>query len=140
MWMISQNLNDFLESRVGREAIVGNSTIRIFLRHLPGKHRSVVEHFGLSPRATVAFQRLDMKPGHYSDFLLMYGERTAVVRLALDPLAYWILTTDKEDQDYLASAARRNPLWDRVSLLQEVAARHPHGVVGRSPGRRAVAS
>ena len=133
MWMISQNLNDFLESKVGREAIVGNSTIRIFLRHLPGKHRGVVEHFGLSPRAARAFQRLEMKPGHHSDFFLVYGERTAVVRLALDPLAYWILTTDKEDQDYLASAARRNPLWDRVSLLQELAARHPHGVVGRAP-------
>jgi len=139
MWMISQNLNDFLESKVGREAIVGNSTIRIFLRHLPGKHRAVVDHFGLSPRTAAAFERLDMKPGHYSDFLLLYGERTTVVRLALDPLAYWILTTDKDDQDYLANVVRRNPAWDRVSLLQELAARHPHGVVGRSPGRRAAA-
>jgi len=40
-----------------------------------------------------------MRPGHYSDFLLMYGARTTVVRLALHPLAYWILTTDKEDQE-----------------------------------------
>jgi len=131
MWMISQNLNDFMASRVGREAIVGNSTIRIFLRHLPGKHRPVIEHFGLPPRAAEAFQRLELKPGHHSDFLLLYGERTSVVRLALDPLAYWILTTDKEDRDYLESAARRNPHLPRVSLLQEIARRHPHGVVDR---------
>ncbi len=130
MWMISQNLNDFLASRVGREAIVGNSSIRIFLRHLAGKHRSVIEHFGLSQRAAAAFAGLEMKPGHYSDFLLMYGARTAVVRLALHPLAYWILTTDKEDQDFLARAAARNPGLDRLALLQELAARHPHGVVG----------
>jgi hypothetical protein len=131
MWMISQNLNDFLGSRVGREAIVGNSTIRIFLRHLAGKHQAVIDHFGLSPRAAAAFAGLEMKPGWHSDFLLMYGARTAVVRLALHPLAYWILTTDKEDQDFLARAAARNPSYDRLALLQELAARYPHGVVGR---------
>jgi hypothetical protein len=131
MWMISQNLADFLGSKVGREAIVGNSTIRIFLRHLAGKHRSVIEHFGLSPRAAEAFVGLEMKPGWYSDFLLMYGARTSVVRLALHPLAYWILTTDKEDQDFLARAAARNPRFDRLALLQELASRYPHGVVGR---------
>lgn len=138
MWMISQNLNDFLGSRVGREAIVGNSTIRIFLRHLAGKHQAVIDHFGLSPRAAAAFAGLEMKPGWHSDFLLMYGARTAVVRLALHPLAYWILTTDKEDQDFLARAAARNPSYDRLALLQELAARYPHGVVGRDrPARPA---
>ena len=79
-----------------------------------------------------------MKPGWYSDFLLMYGARTAVVRLALHPLAYWILTTDKEDQDFLARAAERNPSYGRLELLQELAARYPHGVVGRErPARPA---
>ncbi len=140
MWMISQNLNDFLGSRVGREAIVGNSTIRIFLRHLAGKHRSVIEHFGLSQRAAAAFAALEMRPGHFSDFLLMYGARTAVVRLALHPLAYWILTTDKEDQDFLARAAARNPGLDRLALLEELAARYPHGVVGREEPVRRTAS
>ena len=72
-----------------------------------------------------------MKPGWYSDFLLMYGARTTVVRLALQPLAYWILTTDKEDQDFLARAAARNPTLDRLAVLEELAARYPHGVVGR---------
>jgi hypothetical protein len=140
MWMISQNLDDFLGSRVGREAIVGNSTIRIFLRHLAGKHRSVIDHFGLSPRAAEAFAGLEMKPGWYSDILLMYGARTTVVRLALHPLAYWILTTDREDQDFLARAAARNPRLDRLTLLRELAARYPHGVVGRGPAARATAA
>ncbi|MBI5068710.1 MAG: hypothetical protein HZB56_10760 [Deltaproteobacteria bacterium] len=140
MWMISQNLADFLGSRVGREAIVGNSTIRIFLRHLAGKHQAVIGHFGLSPRAAAAFAGLEMKPGWYSDFLLMYGARTAVVRLALHPLAYWLLTTDREDQDFLTRAAARNPRLDRLTLLRELAARYPHGVVGRAPATGATAA
>ena len=132
MWMISQNLDDFLGSRVGREAIVGNSAIRIFLRHQAGKHRTVIDHFGLSPRAAAAFQGLEMRPGWYSDFLLMYGARTSVVRLSLHPLAYWILTTDREDRDFLGRAAERNPHLGRLALLEELAARYPHGVVGRT--------
>lgn len=132
MWMISQNLDDFLGSRVGREAIVGNSAIRVFLRHQAGKHQGVVDHFGLSPRAAAAFRALEMRPGWHSDFLLVYGARTSVVRLALHPLAYWILTTDRDDRDFLDRAAGRNPRMDRLALLQELAARYPHGVVGRS--------
>jgi type IV secretory pathway VirB4 component len=135
MWMISQKLNDFLGSRIGREAILGNSTIRLFLRHQKGNYGPVIDHFGLSPRAAAAFRGLDMKPGHYSDILLMYGAHTSVVRLALSPLAYWILTTDKADKDFLARAAEKNPLLDRLSLLQELAARYPNGVVGEASRR-----
>jgi hypothetical protein len=130
MWMISQKLNDFLGSRIGREAILGNATIRIFLRHQKGNHGPVIEHFKLSPRAAAAFQGLGMKPGHYSDLLLMYGPHMATIRLALTPLAYWILTTDRNDKDLLARAVEKNPLLDRLSLLQELAARYPNGVVG----------
>jgi hypothetical protein len=135
MWMISQKLNDFLGSRIGREAILGNSTIRLFLRHQKGNYGPVIDHFGLSARAAAAFRGLDMKPGHYSDILLMYGAHTSVVRLALSPLAYWILTTDKADKDLLARAAEMNPLLDRLSLLQELAARYPNGVVGEASRR-----
>jgi len=61
----------------------------------------------------------------------MYGAHTQVVRLALSGLAYWILTTDKEDKDLLARAAAKNPRLDRLALLQEMAARYPHGLVGQ---------
>ena len=69
---------------------------------------------------------------------LLYGDRRSTVRLGLHPLAYWILTTDKEDQDFLARAAARNPALDRLALLRELAARYPHGVVGQGrPARPA---
>ena len=49
--------------------------------HLPaapaGQPRPVIEHFRLSPRAAAAFPGSSMKPGHFSDFLLMYGPRIA---------------------------------------------------------------
>jgi hypothetical protein len=51
----------------------------------------------LHERSKSAFAGLEVKPGWYSDLLLMYGPRTAVVRLALHPLAYWILTTGQSN-------------------------------------------
>ena len=56
------------------------------------------------------------------------------------PWFYWILTTDREDRDFLARAAARNPRLDRLTLLRELARRYPHGVVGRGPASRATAA
>ena len=130
MYAITQKLPDFLANHNAREAILGNSTLRYFLRHLKGNHSPVVDHFQLAPRAAKAFENLSMKPGHYSDLMLMYGPHTSVLRLAVTPLAYWILTTDKQDKDLLARAREKNPLLDPLSLLRELAARYPNGVVG----------
>lgn len=125
MWMISQRFSDFTNSKAG-PAIIGNSTLKIFLRHAAG-HDEVVRYFGLSPKTADAFRNLGRRHGHYSDFLLLYGTHASVVRLALAPLAYWILTTDPRDLDLLARAAVKNPGIDRLSLLEHLASRYPHG-------------
>ena len=136
MWMISQQLADFANSPVG-DAIIGNSHLKIFLKHGEGAaQRSVIEYFRLSPRAAQAFATLDRRRGHYSDFFLMYGAHSTTVRMALHPLAYWILTTDKADKDLIERAVAKNPRLDRLTVLEELAVRHPHGAP-RADGRTA---
>jgi hypothetical protein len=125
MFMISQQLRDFMNAKAG-PTIIDNSHIKIFLRHGAG-HDQVANYFSLSPRAAAAFKALQMRPGHYSDLLLLYGQMVTTVRLALAPLAYWILTTDPTDRRLLDSAAAKNPSLDRLSLLEQLAARYPHG-------------
>jgi len=127
MWMISQRFTDFVNSKSG-EAIIGNSKIRIFLRH-DGGHDSVIDYFRLSPRAAAAFRTLSMRPGRYSDLFLMYGQMQTTVRLAPHPLAYWLLTTDPEDRRRIDRAVEKNPLLDRLSILAGLAARWPHGAL-----------
>jgi hypothetical protein len=97
-----------------------------------GKHRPVVDHFRFPPRTAHAFEQLAMRPGHYSDVLLQYGPRTTVLRLQVTPLAYWLLTTDKQDKALLDRAREKNPRLDQLTLLTELAARYPHGAVGRA--------
>jgi type IV secretory pathway VirB4 component len=127
MWMISQTVRDFANAKAG-PAIVRNSAIKILLRHGSG-HEEVASYFGLSTAALEAFRRLEMRPGRYSDFLLLYGSRVTTVRLAPHPLAYWICTTDPSDKALIALAESRNPGGDRLRLLQELARRFPHGAL-----------
>ncbi len=131
MWMISQQFSDFRNSKVG-DAIINNSKLKLFLRHDAG-HDQVIEHFHLPERAAHAFRSLQRRSGHYSDFLLMYGQKLSTVRLALHPLAYWILTTDPDDRRLIDRAAEKNPLLGRLQLLEELAARYPHGAPRASP-------
>ena len=70
MWMISQNLGDFADSKVG-EAIIGNSHLKLFLKHGKGGNLDrVVRYFNLSPRAAAAFTGLQRRAGHYSDLFV----------------------------------------------------------------------
>jgi type IV secretory pathway VirB4 component len=132
MWMISQRFGDFLSAKAG-DAIVGNSKLKLFLRH-DGGHDAVIDYFKMPPRAAAAFRRLSLKAGHYSDLLLMYGQRTTTLRLALHPLAYWILTTDPEDRRLLERAVQKNPTLDRLTVLEELAAHYPHGALRARSG------
>ena len=127
MWMISQNLADFVNSPVG-EPIINNALIKIFLRHGKGAGREgVIKYFKLPPRAAQAFGELERRSGHYSDFFLIYGERATTVRVALHPLAYWILTTDPADRELIARASEKYPRLSRLELLEALARRYPHG-------------
>ena len=130
MWMISQRFGDFVKSKSG-EAIIGNSALKIFLRHSSG-HDEVSGFFRLSSRADAAFRNLSMKAGQYSDFFLLYGERMTTVRLALHPLAYWILTTDPTDKHFIQRAQEKNPGMDRLCVLEHLARQLPHGALHTS--------
>lgn len=125
MWTVSQKFETFASARVA-PTIIGNSSIKLFLWHSSG-HDVVGRYFRLPPRAVREFAALKKRPGHYSDAFVMYGERRGVMRLALHPLAYWLLTTDDEDKRLLEKAAALNPALERWALLKEMAARFPHG-------------
>jgi conjugal transfer ATP-binding protein TraC len=124
-WTISQKFETFMSSRAA-PVIIGNSALKLFLQHSSG-HQVIGRYFGLPPRAVAEFGRLSKKNGHYSDVFLIYGQRMATMRVAMHPLAYWILTTDGEDRALLERAAAKNPALGRFELLQELAARFPHG-------------
>lgn len=125
MWCITQNFRDFLGCAAG-PTIVDNAKWRLFLRH-DGTHQPIIDYFRLSARTAEAFRKLSLRKGHYSDALVLVGNKVATVRLALDPFAYWLLTTDPQDRVLLEQGRQRNPSLSRAALLEALAARYPHG-------------
>jgi len=125
MWTISQKFETFMNCRVA-PTIIGNSALKLFLWHSSG-HGVVGRYFNLSPRALSEFSRLEKRAGRHSDVFLMYGTHMATVRVAMHPLAYWILTTDGDDKALLERTVARNPSMSRLEILRELAARYPEG-------------
>jgi hypothetical protein len=125
MWTISQQFSTFANCRVA-PTIIDNSSIKLFLWH-SANHQLIGDYFKLPRRAVGQFASLERKPGRYSDAFLIYGKRMATVRLAPNPLAYWILTTDGDDKRLLEKAAQKNPSMSRLKLLHELAERYPFG-------------
>lgn len=125
MWMLSQQFHDFAAAKSG-PAIIGNSTLKLFLRHGSG-HDKIAQFFNFTPRQLKAFADLEMRPGHFSDIFLNYGQRSATLRLSFHPLAYWVLTTDAVDKELLARAQAKNPHLPPLAVLEQVAQHYPHG-------------
>jgi hypothetical protein len=125
VWSLTQRFNDFLACPVG-PAIEGNAPIKFFLRHSSG-HELIARYFKFTPRTSAAFAALSFRAGHHSDMLLLYGKLVTTLRLALHPLAYWLLTTDPEDVRLLERAEAKNPHLGHFALLEEMARRFPHG-------------
>ena len=125
MWAISQKFEDFQRSRAAA-TIIGNSFLKLFLWHSSGW--DVVEKaLGWPPSVADAFRRLERVPFRFTDFLLFYGQKTAVVRHAVPPLHYWLLTTDGEDRRLLERTRERHPGLSELALVQTLAAKFPHG-------------
>jgi hypothetical protein len=51
----------------------------------------------LTPAETAALRSVASRKGAYSEALLVTGAGSGIVRLAVDPITYWMVTTDPAD-------------------------------------------
>ncbi|MCY1023952.1 TraC family protein [Pyxidicoccus sp. MSG2] len=133
-WLISQQFNDFTSARCG-PTLIENSTLKMVLYHPQGGYEQLSHHFRLTPRAKAALESLSTSPGFYSDFLLMYGAHQVVCRNRVDPYTYWLLTTDRYDNDLLRCAQAANPAMPELELIRHLAQQYPQGWRTPQPGR-----
>lgn len=129
MWLLSQALADFVNSPFG-EVAVTNSSIKLVLRHQQKLHDAIATALKMPSRTAHAFRQLETQQGVFSDVLVMYGTRNWVMRSRLHPFAYWLFTTDPTDRELLNKLRAKNSHLTDLQLLQEVAARYPHGSNG----------
>lgn len=97
--MLSQQLSDFTGT-LG-QAILDQAKTRVYLKHDHRAIESAAAIMGLSAREVDLYKSLDTKTGYFSEMFLQTPYGSGVARLVMDPLSYWIATTDPPDKELL---------------------------------------
>jgi type-IV secretion system protein TraC len=133
---ISQRLEDF-EGPHGK-AVRDNCAVRWLLEQAPEAIGTVRALLDLSPAETAALRSVASRKGLYSEALLVTGFGSGIVRLAVDAITYWTVTSDPAD---LArwQAARTEVAGDPRAVLERILGRsleESNGHPGSDTARR----
>jgi type-IV secretion system protein TraC len=128
---ISQRLEDF-EGPHGK-AVRDNCAVRWLLEQAPEAIGTLKTLLDLSPAETAALRSVTSRKRGYSEALLVTGSGSGIVRLAVDPITYWMVTTDPAD---LArwEAARGEARGDPLAALERLAGHAVRGDVEEDNG------
>jgi hypothetical protein len=151
----SQSGEDFYAGE-GGQAIVQNSSHKIFLRQDPSKFHITAEAFNLNPQQAETIMRLHTIKGVESQFFLLSDIGEAALVLPSEPSFYWVSTNNGDDNqlfsalleeadgDFVAALKRAveiaphgaKELMRRRRMMEEMAAqREQHGLLGVNRGR-----
>ncbi len=129
--ILSQQITD-LEGPSGR-AILAQASYKVCLYQDPDVIRVAKDLLGLSDREAQLYGTLRTHAGVYSEFFVKSPYGSGVARLAMDPLAYWVTTSDMADRTYLESLvekARASGSAGREALREALVAasmKYPNG-------------
>ncbi len=122
---ISQSVDDFSGASIA-SALMNNSATTYLLRHRRN-HAEIGAQFRLNPHEREIFTQLEMRPGKYTEALILHGEHHFLGRIHLSPLEYWIATTHPSDIALEEAVARRVPDRSKFARLCYLAERYPSG-------------
>jgi conjugal transfer ATP-binding protein TraC len=137
--MLSQQLTDF-RGECGR-AILDQASTKVFLHHDAEAIRQAAELMGLSQREVDLYQSLRTAGGKYSEVFIRTPFGSGVARLVMDPLSYWVTTTDPRDKELLERLREKHQkpgTPERQALEQalvEASVRYPTGAPVRESGK-----
>jgi type-IV secretion system protein TraC len=136
--IVSQQITD-LEGPSGR-AILAQAAYKVCLHQDPEAIRTAAGLLGLNAREVELYTSLRTVGGIYSELFLKTPQGSGVARLLMDPLAYWLTTSDMADRkilDGLLEEARAQGHAGREALRQALlsaARRYPRGAP-TAPGK-----
>ena len=120
IWCISQNYRDFLADKALADTLMPN-TASIFI--LPQKGidwQDLQEKLQLNDSEIEAIKELQTKKGKYSELFLIQGEDKSILKIMPDPLAYWIATSDPNDNEKIKRKEQESPFLSSIKILQQL--------------------
>ena len=121
----SQSGEDFYAGE-GGQAIVQNSSHKIFLRQDASKFHITAQAFNLNPQQADTIMRLHTVKGVESQFFLLSDIGEAALVLPSEPSFYWV-STNNGDDNQLFSALLEESDGDFVASLKRAVELAPHG-------------
>lgn len=102
----SQSGEDFYAGE-GGQAIVQNSSHKVFLRQDPSKFHTTAESFNLTPQQAETIMRLNTIKGIESQFFLLSDIGEAALVLPIEPSFYWVSTNNGDDNQFFQAILER---------------------------------
>ena len=121
----SQSGEDFYAGE-GGQAIVQNSSHKIFLRQDPSKFHVTAQAFNLNPQQAETIMRLHTIKGMESQFFLLSDIGEAALVLPAEPSFYWVSTNNGDDNQLFASLLEESE-GDFVAALKRAVELAPQG-------------
>lgn len=131
----SQAGEDFYAGE-GGQAIVQNSSHKIFLRQDPSKFHMTAEAFNLTPQQADTIGRLQTVKGVESQFFLLSDIGEAALVLPAEPSFYWVSTNNGDDNQLFAALLEEQD-GDFVAALKRAVELAPQGARELAMRRRA---
>lgn len=130
----SQSGEDFYAGE-GGQAIVQNSSHKIFLRQDPSKFHVTASAFNLNPQQADTIMRLHTIKGVESQFFLLSDIGEAALVLPAEPSFYWV-STNNGDDNQLFAALLEEADGDFVEALKRAVELAPSGAKDLMDRRR----
>jgi len=130
----SQSGEDFYVGE-GGQAIVQNSSHKIFLRQDPSKFHLTAQAFNLNQQQADTIMKLVTTKGVESQFFLLSDIGEAALVLPLEPAFYWVSTNNGDDNQLFAALLEESG-GDFVAALQRAVEIAPGGAEAFGRRRR----
>ena len=125
---ISQDLNDFLSSRIS-SALLPNCSVKWVLMQNQSDFSKMKEALGLNENEIALISSLQQKKGEFSEAFLVAGpDKRTVAVIEPTPLELWIATTDPRDLSVIERIKKENPNSSQLDILKDLAAKYPRGI------------
>lgn len=121
----SQSGEDFYAGE-GGQAIVQNSSHKIFLKQDPSKFHMTAQSFNLNPQQAESIMRLQTIKGLESQFFLLSDMGEGALVLPSEPSFYWVSTNNGDDNQLFAALLEESE-GDFVAALKRAVELAPFG-------------
>ena len=125
---ISQNYADTLATEELRKSLFPNTSFLFVLKQQVDDWKDLQKKLNLNEAELELIKSIQTVKGEYSEMFLKQNENKALIRLVVDPLTYWICTSDARDKARIQEMETQNPSLSKLQILTLLANEDKKGV------------